>query len=120
MPMRGNCLFNTFSFFRYGETDRDVTIRREVLEHIENNSTRYEPFFCSNTTYPSWMSYIAVMKTPAPTNGSPTRAHWGGNIELVVAADLFKWQIFVYTDEKNIDGDPYQKIGDAQHDIKKI
>lgn len=113
MPMRGNCLFNVISYFDTGEKNNHTQTRHDVMQHIKDNASKYKRFFCESDIFPTWEKYIDIMSQPAPTDGSPTRPHWGGNIELAAAADLNNWhiQLYITPQAAQSGGKPYQEFG---------
>ena len=110
MPMRGNCLFNAFSFFRYGEIHRHIEMRRHVMKHVKENPSKFKSYFLPTDSHPTWESYISVMSHPAPTHG-PTSHHWSRDLEVAAAADLYKWHILVFDDK---DGEPIHRFGETR------
>ena len=75
----GACQFRALAVAMYGSEVRHVEIRKNVVDHMEENRQTYGGF-----SEGPWCSYVGEMRTPNT---------WGDNITLQAAADLYKLRV---------------------------
>ncbi|OQS01873.1 hypothetical protein THRCLA_05683 [Thraustotheca clavata] len=94
----GNCLFRTLSDQLYGDQTHFPDIRKEIVQYIKDHQENLEPFMEDEETFDNYCRRMAEDGV------------WGGNLELYVAALVWKRRIVVHQVDGNrttIDcGDP--------------
>lgn len=94
MASDGNCLFRSLSdqlFLDYGE--RHDSVRKEVCDFLEANEEDFKMFLIldeeeEDEDASSFEEYVALMREDG---------EWGGNLELVSAARLYRRDITVFS-----------------------
>jgi hypothetical protein len=84
----GNCLFRSISdqlFYDYGSAHEDV--RSEVCDYLEAHEEEFRGFLVldeneEDDDASDFASYVSAMRQVG---------EWGGNLELVVAARLYRY-----------------------------
>eukprot|EP00542_Grammatophora_oceanica_P018469 CAMPEP_0194033046 /NCGR_PEP_ID=MMETSP0009_2-20130614/5857_1 /TAXON_ID=210454 /ORGANISM="Grammatophora oceanica, Strain CCMP 410" /LENGTH=347 /DNA_ID=CAMNT_0038673655 /DNA_START=340 /DNA_END=1383 /DNA_ORIENTATION=+ len=107
MDADGNCLFRALAdqlFYDYGNCHEEV--RHDVCDFIELNETEFSLFLVldeneEDNDGADFSTYVARMRE----NGE-----WGGNVELVAAARLYRRNIVVYS---------HYAIATIEHGAKK-
>jgi len=80
----GNCLFRSISDQLCGDSSQYARIRSEVIEHMEKHREWFSLYIEDDEDHDE---YFSRMGTPG---------EWGGNLELVAAAEKYQVKVIVF------------------------
>ena len=80
----GNCLFRAVSHQLYGSEDQHLQIRHSLCNFIEQNQSKYEPYWIDLTT--SFSSHLKDIKNAGC---------WGTGLEIKACSDYLLTPVFV-------------------------
>ncbi|OAV94029.1 hypothetical protein PTTG_27126 [Puccinia triticina 1-1 BBBD Race 1] len=87
IKMDGNCLFRTFAHFKYGDQERHIQVRKEMIKYIETKPMEFQDFVEGEESEPELRlkNYLLKME-----NGA-----WGDEISIKALSEAYGLNIVV-------------------------
>lgn len=79
----GNCLFRSLADQIYGDCDRHIEIRSDIIAYMRSRCDHFALFIEDDEDSDAYFERLSIL------------GEWGGNLELYAAAELFKLSIMV-------------------------